>query len=226
MCISSPSATGLHWRQQSLGGLIWDTLESLCARVVLGLPKIVAEVGMKARPEDPLAISSLSLLPLSTLQNFHPSVPMSFLRTAVLLSIALAIARANPPPSADKPNVFVNIYQQLPTVPPFRLPSMPTLPLRMPTLPPNLRLPTLPPFRMPTLPPNLRFPVRATVVSRPAAVTLPPLRVPDKIVVQRVEVPRPTIGSLPSFNPIKVEYQDVPLQGGISGLTKLPPIKN
>ena len=144
---------------------------------------------------------------------------MSFLRTlTVFLSIALAVAVANPPPAAEKPNVFVNVYQQLPTLPPFRLPSLPTLP--------PFRMPTLPPFRMPTLPPSLRLPVRATIVSRPAPVTLPPLRVPDKIVVQRVEVPRPTMGSLPSLNPIKVEYQDVPLQGGITGLTKLPPIKH
>lgn len=146
-----------------------------------------------------------------------------FKLTLSIFFITIVVAMANNKPDSAGQPVVLNLYQSLPTPPPFRLPTLPSLP-SLPSLP-TLRLPsmpTLPPFRfpaLPTLPQTFRVPVRAQVVSRPAAVTLPPLRVPEKIVVQRVELPRPTVG--PISSPIKIEYQDVPYQGPFN---RLPPL--
>lgn len=136
---------------------------------------------------------------------------MSSSLSVVALALCLAtIVSANKPAPAEIPNVLVNVYS--PTQAPYRFPTLPSLRLpSFPTMRP-FKMPTLPPFRMPTLPSTFYVPVRAQMVSRPSTVTLPPVKVPEKIIIHRQQYVRPTISSIGSLSPIKIEYQDAPVK--------------
>lgn len=129
----------------------------------------------------------------------------------VALALCLATVVLANKPAAEVPNVLVNVYS--PTQAPFKFPTMPSLRLpSFPTMRP-FKMPTLPPFKMPTLPSTFYVPYRAQMISRPTTVTLPPMKVPEKLIIHRQPYVRPTMpSSIGSLSPIKIEYQDAPLK--------------
>jgi hypothetical protein len=75
----------------------------------------------------------------------------------------------------------------------------------MPTLPP---MPTMPTLTMPTYPTEVKLPVAVKVEGESYKFpTLPPVTVPEKFIIQRVEYQTPTVSPI---RPIRIEYQDLP----------------
>ena len=92
----------------------------------------------------------------------------------------------------------------MPTLPPFRMPSMPTMPS-------SVKVPTRVQVQMGQ---EMKFPPPPTLPPLPS---LPPVRLPETITVHRVEYPAPQLNfqSTTGINPIRLEYVDSKPNGPI-----------